>query len=275
MKNFETIERYLNEEMTAEERSAFERELQKDAALAEEYELHKQEKEVIELAVEEDIFQEIKAIGRERQEGAGQGQPATATEKASPPDDQEGGGRVIGMNWRVALAAAASVALLVVAYFAYSSGASSVPPQQIARRSYEAHPPNLGAVRTGGDSGDAPSLTQQSQQYERQLMSDDKAEVRAAIDFFASQETEGPIIDYLLGHGYWHLQQYDQSAAYFQSFFEDDEAKGMEEYYNAQYYYTLSLMAAGKTEAARAYFDGLEASHPFYGILEGDLGEME
>ena len=84
MKNFETIERYLNEEMTPEERSAFERELQKDAALAKEYELHKQENEVIELAIEEDIFQEIKAIGRERQVGADQGQPATATERCFP-----------------------------------------------------------------------------------------------------------------------------------------------------------------------------------------------
>lgn len=43
----------------------------------------------------------------------------------------------------------------------------------------------------------------------------------------------------------------------------------------AQYYYILSLMAAGKTEAARAYFDGLEASHPFNGIWEGGLEEVQ
>lgn len=271
MKNFETIERYLNGEMTPEERSAFEHTLRTDAALAKEYELHKQEKEVIEFAIEEDIFQEIKAIGRERQAPAGQDQPAPA-EKASPPDSKAEGGRVVRMNWRFALSAAASIAaLLVVAYFAYSNWASSKPPQQVALSSYEAHPPNLGAMRKSGEENSPPA----TQQYERQLMSGDKAEVRAAIDFFASQAGEDPLADYLLGHGYWQLQQYGQSADYFQSFLQEDKAQGMEAYYNAQYYYILSLMAAGKTEAARAYFDGLEASHPFYGILEGVLGEVE
>lgn len=272
MKNFETIERYLNGEMTPEERSTFEHTLRTDAALAKEYELHKQEKEVIEFAIEEDIFQEIKAIGWERQVPVDQGQAAAAAEKASPPDSKAGGGRVVRMNWRFALSAAASIAaLLVVAYFAYSNWASSKPPQQVALSSYEAHPPNLGAMRKSGDA-DAPPATQQ---YEQQLMSDDKADVRAAIDFFASRTGEDPLADYLLGHGYWQLQQYGQSADYFQSFLQDDKAQGMEAYYNAQYYYILSLMAAGKTEAARAYFDGLEASHPFYGILEGVLGEVE
>lgn len=273
MKNFDTIERYLNEEMAPEERSAFEQALQDDAALAREYELHKRENEIIELAIEEDIFQEIKAIGRERAAAAVQGQAAAPAGKASPTDSKAGGGRVVRMNRRFALTAAASIAvLLVVAYFAYSDGASSRPPQQVALSSYEAHPPNLGAMRKSGDKEDSLPATQQ---YERQLMSDDKAEVRAAIDFFASQASEDPLADYLLGHGYWQLQQYGQSADYFQSFLQDDKAQGMEAYYNAQYYYILSLMAAGKTEAARAYFDGLEASHPFYGILEGVLEKVE
>jgi len=272
MKNFETIERYLNEEMTPEERSAFEHTLQTDAALAEEYELHKQEKEVIEFAIEEDIFQEIKAIGQERQSAAGQGRQSAPAENAPPPERKPEGGRVISMNWQIALSAAASITLLVVAYLVYNnSTSSSETPQQIALSSYEAHPPNLGAMRKSGDA-DSPPATQQ---YERQLMSDDKAEVRAAIDFFASQASEDPLADYLLGHGYWQLQQYDQSAAYFQSFLQDEKAQGMEEYYNAQYYYILSLMAEGEKDEARAYFDDLEASHPFYGILEGVLEEVE
>jgi TolA-binding protein len=265
MKNFDKIERYLKRKMTPEERSGFERELEEDQGLAREYKLHKEEHELLTFAVREQMREDIKAIGRERK---------SKPERAEQP--AQGQEKQIYLNRKTILSVAATIAVLLVAYFLL------VPRtgigERIAMDSYNTHSPVFDNDSREVYDEKNPATKSAWQKNKKKLLSADEEEISAGIAFFNDQETATNEINYLLGIGHMNLRAFAQAEAYFKTFLDTEEKEknyaGNDILFNAEYYYILSLMAQNKIEQAKLIYESLGDRHPYKKILAKDFRKL-
>ncbi|MCB0625473.1 MAG: tetratricopeptide repeat protein [Saprospiraceae bacterium] len=138
---YDQIERFLRDEMTPEERRAFEQQLSGDRALQDELRLHA---ELAETLQGEQVHR-LRAVLKE-------------TDRTwQRPDDARGPGKVVGIGLRQILAIAATLALLVVSWQLFFRQDRISDREQLFAAQFEPYPMVL-AQRDGQDSSTAGGL---------------------------------------------------------------------------------------------------------------------
>lgn len=242
MKYFDKIERRLKGEMSESEEKAFDQELQENKELAEEYELQKIEEDILDFAVEEDLLARIRQIKKE---------------KADVPTVPKKTIAVKKYRWRRSLTAiAASLVILIAAYYAVEYNNNSGTPKDIALTAYRQMPPNLSLTKAIDNNTEAWETNKQF------LLSKENEKVISATSFFENEKKRTPEAAYYLGHGYWNLEDYDKALMNFEYFLDnsvnDDRLVPL-----AEYYKSLALLASNREDDAREFILAKKIGHPF------------
>ena len=233
MKNFERIARYLGGEMNPGERATFEEEIKVDKALREELETQRLEEELLDIAAEQRIRNELEAI-----QAAG---AAVGRQGIKEP------GKVIKLLHHFPYLAAAGILLLIVAVFAIVYPGQGLSPVALAGQEYAANPPDFSSVRGAETAGFADPLGK----YENWIESGEPGLLRQAADTLAlaSEYSPGyPRIQFLLGHAYYRLGRFKEAASQFEALARNERAAVLTRQ-PAGYYQLLSLMKGGGKKA--------------------------
>jgi len=262
MKYFERIQQRLDGKMSEEEAAAFDQELEKNAELAEEYELQQLEDDLLEFALEEKIRAEVQTARRAYEQ-----QNAEGMVVADAP--AQGSGKVRRLNWRAGLSIAAGLTVLVIAYFLFWPQNVEPAYAEAAQSAYQNNPPNLSDVKRAADTPG------EDDRMRNQLTAEQPGLVREAMAFFEAQADTESAGYYYLGHGHWRLGEYQAAARSFERFLQAEEVdQASELYLNAQFYYALCLLAQGQMEQAEQFVASLDTDHVFKPILEKALKKV-
>lgn len=216
MNNFNKIEDYLDEKMSEAEVRLFEIQITQDEDLAKEVAMQRFERDVIQLASEDDLRDRIKNI-----------QKASPERVTTTPSLKVASRK----RWLLPFSIAASV-LLLVGFFFQKNQYSNVN----LVNSYYSY--DIGALRNTANSSSVFSLG--TTEY-------DKGNYTAAIQAFeslTSDPTHAIKANYLIGHSYFQLQNHQKASDYFKIVFSDKE-KAAIYYQDAQWYWLLSELAQG------------------------------
>jgi len=202
--------------MSKEEARLFETQITEDEDLANEVAIQRFERDVIQLASEDDLRDRIKSI----QESA----PITTVETPHL--------KVASKNrWILPLSMAASVLLLVGFFFQRNQHSNEKLVD-----SYYTY--NVDALRNSSNTNSvfSPGLAE----YE-------KGNYTPAIQAFeplSSDPTYAIKANFLIGHSYFQLKNYHKASDYFKAVFSDKEEAAIY-YQDAQWYWLLSELAQG------------------------------
>ena len=213
---YQSIERYLAEEMEAEELSRFEEKLATDAALKAEVRLHRELAEsVTEQAGTEKLIEDLNEIHRE-----------------SPAEYSKSGPR------KLLWAAAAVVLLFFLAWVVYDMlFDEGKDPQTLYAEYYEVYP----ALDQKRDAN------AESDELNQALASYRKGEYRKALNGFQKSFSTPVASDFYSGICFMELQKPD-SAIYFLSLVVDEGDNLLMN--QAQWYLALSYLSQGEVESA-------------------------
>lgn len=192
MKNFNKIEAYISGEMSLIEKSAFEKQLAADKELAAEFKLQQIEEEAIAWQADQLLKNKIKKIGAENQ--------LFKSAEKTP----------LKIRWKKILTAAATVTLLVAAYFIFQNNNTS--PEAIALQHYIKTPPSVTVTRSPDKEIDSFFKSVQK------IMTDEDDKLDGSILFLKNIPSDSPdFVDanYWLGHAYFKQKKYAESIAYF------------------------------------------------------------
>ncbi len=178
MKNFEKIAAYIGGKMTQEEKEAFELAIASNKGLAMEVEMQKLEEEAIVWQADENLRKQIKEFSRNN--------PVFSQQEK----------KQMHITWRKWAAIAASLFLLVSAYFVFNQNPEETP-KEIAVQFYKDNLPKVDVNRT-------PSQPQPDYlPFAISIAFANPNEIGEAIEFFENIQPETPLYPdavYWLGH---------------------------------------------------------------------------
>ena len=258
MKNFDQIERYLNDEMSESQRQLFEQTMEQDTKLAEEVRLQQFEESAIDLMIEDDFLDKISKIASEEKD---KNNIVPINKKKSS---------FLHTRW-IQMAVAASV-LLVAVFYINSLGSSDFNPTELAMNTYEKKIPNFSAVRST-DQLDA----EEYNNYSAYISNKERHKMEETIRFFKTQEGSDAL--YKTAHAYLLNKDFDSAIETFLNY-QSTASKTERDYSNASFYLGLSYLGKGDIEKTRSILDEVkgDANHIFQkdakSILKA-LKEME
>ncbi|MFT7450069.1 MAG: hypothetical protein ACI9VN_000782, partial [Patescibacteria group bacterium] len=196
MKNFDKIERYLQNEMGEEEKGAFEKEVSQNPDLAEELVLQGVEEEAIDLMIEDELLKKVKWIASKKVE------KDSVNEKPL----------IFFIPW-MKMVIAASVLLIVGYYLFQNNNPTASEYNLLAMTTLAENRPNL----SGSRSIEELDETQlEEEQYDSAITIGDQEEMEGAIHFFNhKKEVEA---NYKLGHAYLLNKEFEKSVYYFNKY---------------------------------------------------------
>ena len=251
MKYFDLITQKLNNELSARQLADFEEQLKINPELAEEYELQKFEESILDIAVEEDVWKEIK------KHPVGQEQPEK--ERLIPT------AKVVKIRqFKRILSIAAGFAFLITAFFVVKNMTTSTP-QEIAQSFYQKYPPNFSGTKSIGEEAES------FQQNKSLLQSNQLANIQTAIDYFEIEKENTVDAWYYLAHGYLKKGDYLNASMSFDDFLA--KAKTDSRLIpQAEYYRILSLIAQDR--AIKDEVNAIKNGHLFEKQFEELLEEI-
>lgn len=211
--NFDRIEQYLEDELSAEDRKQFERDLETDAALKADFNHHLKAHEAVELLVKRDLEDHIQSW-----------------QKANPISDITAKKfRLIpGFKvWRIA----AAVVILIVTVFLLRNISATKSPAALASDYYQM--PTLPGERSGDGR-----ITQLIEGYQAFKQKD----FTGAITAFKTITENDPIFfeaQYYLGHSLYQLGKYQEAGAAFKTGTQSTDKRVKE---SAEWYLVLNYL---------------------------------
>ncbi len=193
----EDIEDYHHGRMTDAERIAFEEVLADNAGLQKELEAVQAQEDIMAYLRKEALMEEMEKWGKEKEEAK--------RKKAS------GSGKVIPLRRRTLLAIAASLALIIAAYFLLQS-----PNSKYAQYAAANINTLVGTLASPDNRAVAPN---DSGHYERAVKFFQKGQYQKVIDMEQSDETSN--FTYLLALSLFHEKKYGAAAEKFNSITQD------------------------------------------------------
>jgi len=246
---YDQIERYLSQQLSAEEVNQFEQQMKTDPELREEVALHQQVSETLKgnsvhalRGVLNDVDQEWEAEGMK------------APQK----------GRVFSL--RSALAIAATIALLVVSYFIFLPGNTTPSSEQLFASNFEAYPLLLNQRGLGDEPGDA-LLEQGKKAYQQR----DFKEAYTAFQSLSEQEPANQVYRFYQAVSALGADQAKVAIPMLQSF--TTTPNPFQE--QSLWYLCLAYIQLDDVEQAKSVLQGLSEDHYLYQEAQQLLKDLD
>ena len=139
---YELIESYLANEMSADDRRQFEKQLEENTALKEELKLHEQMADVLKGEKIHQFRDVLKEVDKEWKK----------------PTEKKGEGKIVRMNFRRVLAIAASLALLIIAWQFFFSNSNELNSDKLFADHFEPYQMILNQRSTSDDTHESTAL---------------------------------------------------------------------------------------------------------------------
>ncbi len=242
MKDFFTqIDAYLDEELSAEERTEFESALAQDVQLQEELNTHRLEREAVLLMLQQDFKTKIKTWRAE------ESQESTSTTQAEAPKEA----KVVDLQKktpakRVSLIRRLSIAaslLLLIGFGASIWNGQNYSNSALADNYYM-------LADTGGDKGGTASVEADFQTGLTAFVNEKN--YTRAIAAFEKIPTNSPQYieaQYYLGHAFYQSKNYNEAAKKFEMVLSNDSLPAFLNRTKIEWNQILALLAAGQTDA--------------------------
>lgn len=242
MKDFFTqIDAYLDEELSAEERTEFESALAQDVQLQEELNTHRLEREAVLLMLQQDFKTKIKTWRAE------ESQESTSTTQAEAPKEA----KVVDLQKktpakRVSLIRRLSIAaslLLLIGFGASIWNGQNYSNSALADNYYM-------LADTGGDKGGTASVEADFQTGLTAFVNEKN--YTRAIAAFEKIPTNSPQYieaQYYLGHAFYLSKNYNEAAKKFEMVLSNDSLPAFLNRNKIEWNQILALLAAGQTDA--------------------------
>jgi len=257
MNNFDQIERYLNEEMSLEEKESFEQAMEQDTSLAEEVRLQQFEESAIDLMIEDDLLGKINKIASEEK-----GQIKIV------PLHKKKDNSLLSVRW-LKIAAVASI-LLVTTFYFYTLSSSDFNPRELAITAYEKRIPNFSNVRTIEGQGGLDEYDK----YSAYITNKERQKMEETIRFFKTQKGSDAL--YKIAHAYLLSKDFDAAIEGFITY-QSTASETERDYLNASFYLALAHLGKGEIDKAQTIFIEIKANpnHLFQKDAEEILMELK
>ncbi len=247
MKNFKLIDRYINNKMTLQERTAFEEKLANNKELAAEYKTQKFEEDALELMIENKIrekIQRLKKRGDKRQ------------------------GKVFPIRRILSIAAVVTLLFVALPWWHFSN--QSYYPR-MAEKHYQLSKPDISPQLKGG----TPALTEELSYHINLLEAGDKTERAKAIAFLQEQKPTLAIAYYYLGHVFFRENNYAAAVNNFGEFM-DRTPPEKRLYQFAEFYRGLSLLGEKNIKESKLVFEKIASddNHRFNNLARNVLKDF-
>jgi hypothetical protein len=250
MKNFDRIEEYLKNEMDAEARSQFEKELKSNAELRVEFEIQKLEYETLDQLGEEFLLNEIKNIRAE--------------------EHNQGHGLKLWRNVKmlIPLAVAASIAVFFGIRWLNPSEDFSYP--SLAVEYYDSYSPNFSQSRIMEE--------EQSEwmSFMTALEKDQKETLRNFINQTSFDLDKYEVSQqFYIAHAFFKLEEYSEASKIF-SVLSQETNLDRQEMDMSEFYLALSYMLDDRLEDSQGLLNKISSQegHSFQGIASEMLAKM-
>lgn len=250
MKNFDRIEEYLKNEMDAEARSQFEKELKSNKELREEFEIQKLEYATLDQLGEEFLLNEIKNI-RAKENNKGKGLQLWRNVKTLIP-----------------LAIAASLAVFFGIRWLNPSEDFSYP--SLAMEYYDSYSPNFSQSRImEEDQSDWMKFMKALETDQKEIMQDFLNENSAKINVYEASQR------FYIGHAYFKIEKYSAASEVFSTLIQESSLAN-QKHDMCEFYLALSYMLEDKPEDSKDLLNEIKSQegHSFQGIASELLSKM-
>ena len=253
MKNFEEIDKYLKNKFTPEEKAIFEKKVKEDPKLAEEVKIQQFEEASLNWLVEKDLREQVKQYRQE----------------AQAEDAPEQKVKVRKLNVQRLLAIAATIALVIIAFFWLNQPKETGYPE-LAQLYIEKYPPALSnSTKSSGSTIDN-QLISYAEIIETQQR-DDLEELLLDLKALEISNPELEDIPYYLGLAHFLRSDYPEAINYLEPYLQQIAKQGdsFKRSGEARFYLTMALLSNQQEEEAQQVAAPIlsDSNHDYYPSL--------